>query len=171
MRHLQSFASFAVLIVIFVSACSTDSVTWSSVDDESRPQVSSPVERPFAGTCNVEAQFTSETTLRIVGTCQLSHLGRVSMSAIQTIEPGTLGIAYVNETVYTAADGDELRTRDAGVAVPNGGSLSLVGAVTIVDGTGRFANASGTAELAGGVHFTSPSTTIGSYSLTGKISY
>jgi len=131
------------------------------------------VARPWKGKCDVDASFTSPTTLSITGTCQLApaHLGSTTVSAIQTIEPGPTGIAYTNTATYTAANGDQLNTTNVGFATPTASGLSLLGTETAVGGTGRFENASGTAALTGAVAFTSATTTTGSYSLDGTLNY
>ncbi len=91
--------------------------------------------------------------------------------ADQTIEASATGITYVNTATYTAPNGDELRTTNVGVAIPDADGLTLAGTETAVGGTGRFADATGTATLAGSVMFTSQTTTIGGYSLDGRLSF
>lgn len=127
--------------------------------------------RPWRGECDVDAVFTSETTLLITGTCNIAHLGRTTVIAHQTIQPGPSGIVYSNTAIYRAANGDELRTTDVGVATPTATGLSLSGIETAVGGTGRFVNARGSATLEGAVRFTGPSSTTGSYELSGHIEY
>ena len=169
MKSLRTIIAIAFASVA-MSACETDDIT--GVRREPSPglsRTSAPVERPWTGDCDVGATFTGPTTLRIVGTCQLAHLGRVKVIADQTIEPGASGITYRNTATYTASNGDELRTTNLGVAIPNADGLTLGGIETAVGGTGRFAAATGTATLAGSVRFTSQSTTIGEYSLDGHL--
>ena len=157
-----------------MSGCSGDRIT-GTPDNQVKPfslLTSKNVDRPWKGTCDVDATFTSATTLLITGTCHLAHLGRTSVSAIQTIEVLPSGlIGYTNTATYVAANGDELHTTNLGVATPSASGLTLAGTETAVGGTGRFANASGTASLAGAVAFTSATTTTGSYSLDGTLTY
>jgi len=173
MRISNGAVILASIGLISVIACSSDEIAGtSSVALSSRPVASAmSVERPWRGECDVAAQFISEITLQITGMCQLAHMGRVSVLAYQTITPGPSGIAYTNTAVYTSADGDELRTTNVGLAIPTADGLSLSGTETAAGGTGRFANASGTAALTGAVRFTGPSTTIGSYTLDGRLTY
>jgi len=163
----------AAIASVAITACSSDQIVGATSASFSSKPVSSAmsVERPWRGECDVAAQFISEFTLRISGSCQLAHIGRASVVEYQTITPGPSGIAYTNTAVYTSADGDELNTTNIGVAIPNADGLSLSGTETAVGGTGRFANATGSATLLGAVRFTGPSTTVGSYTLEGRLTY
>ena len=169
MNRLKSHATVAALFALTLAACSGESITEASGDATVSQSIS--VERPWSGTCDVAAEFIGETTLRITGSCLLAHIGRADVLAYQTIVPGPSGIAYTNTAIYTAPNGDELHTTNAGVATPTADGLALNGIETAVGGTGRFENASGTAALTGGVRFTSASTTIGSYTLDGRLTY
>lgn len=163
--------SIAVLF-LSMAACSSDEIaTPLSSPNSSTPASIQSVERPWLGECDVDAEFISEFTLRIVGSCQLAHIGRATLLAYQTITPGELGISYTNTAIYTAPDGDELHTTNIGVAVPNSTGLSLSGTETAAGGTGRFANATGAAQLTGAIRFTSSTTTQGSYQLDGRLSF
>jgi hypothetical protein len=173
MKKLQTLASFVTGLSLTLAGCSPDGITEASnlrgASDSGSHSLS--VERPWSGSCDVAAEFIGETTLRITGECLLAHIGRASVLAYQTIVPGPSGIAYTNTAAYTAPNGDELHTTNVGVATPTADGLLLEGIETAVGGTGRFENASGTATLAGSVRFTSASTTIGSYTLDGRLSF
>jgi hypothetical protein len=166
-------AAISTVLTLAVAACGGGDISGVSgqLAPDIDPVASASVERPWSGECNVAAAFTGPTTLHITGTCQLAHLGRVSVVAEQTIDPGPSGIGYTNVATYTAANGDELHTTNVGVATPTADGLSLSGTETAVGGTGRFQNAAGTAALNGSVRFTGPSTTIGGYTLSGRLSY
>lgn len=172
--HITSrFALGASLISTVLVGCSGDQITdvpLVSSSPASSAQLAS-VERPWSGECDVVAVFTSATDLLITGTCNLAHLGKTTLVASQTIDPSSFPIAYTNTSTYTAANGDELRTTDIGTATPGPSGLILSGAVTVVGGSGRFANASGSAALDGAVAFTGPGSTVGAYDLSGRISY
>lgn len=76
------------------------------------------------------------------GTCWFSHLGRTALQGIQDINfaAGTQS----GERTFTAANGDVLRATHAGTSAPGGpGLVNFVTTITIVGGTGRFANATG----------------------------
>jgi len=173
MKRLQTLVSVSTFLSLTLVGCSVDRIAdTANPSGASAPESQSlNVERPWTGSCNVVAEFTSETTLRITGDCQLAHIGRASVLALQTIVPGASGIAYTNTTVYTASNGDELHTTNVGVATPSTQGLSLNGIETAAGGTGRFENASGSATLSGAIRFTSATTTIGSYSLDGRLTF
>ena len=173
MLTIRSLATSASIIAFTLAGCSGDAITGSRSNSRAMAvSTSQSVARPWKGTCDVAASFTSATTLTIVGTSQLAHLGRTTVAATQTIEVLTSGlVAYTNTASYTAANGDELQTSNVGIATPSASGLALAGTETAIGGTGRFANASGTAALSGAVVFTSPSTTIGFYSLDGTLNY
>lgn len=172
MRTIRSLAITTSIAFAF-AGCYSDGITGASRNAVAGRVVSASnsIARPWSGRCDVDASFTSPTTLLITGTCQLAHLGHATVSAIQTIEPGPTGIAYTNTATYTSASGDLLMTTNAGIATPTASGLSLVGTETAAGGTGRFENSSGTATLTGAVAFTSPTTTTGSYFLEGTLNY
>ncbi len=178
MHTIRNLAAFATVFAVTLAGCSGDTIT-DAPDNSLQPRslsASASVDRPWKGKCDVDAVFTSATTLLITGTCQLAHLGRSSVVLIQTIgapDPTTGVIAFTNTGTYTAANGDQLFTTTVGVAIPNasGTGLILSGVETAVGGTGRFEGASGTATLTGEVFFTGPSSTTGSYSLSGRLEY
>ena len=171
MRNADRITLSLSFVALSVAACSDDALVAPRSIAPNDISWSSSVARPWKGVCDVDAVFTSQTTLLITGTCQLAHLGRTTVIAYQTIEPGQSGIAYTNTATYTAANGDELYTTNIGVASPTTSGLSLSGTETAVGGTGRFTNASGTAHVEGAVAFTGPSSTTGSYELSGTLQY
>ena len=78
------------------------------------------------------------------GTCHLSHLGRVAYEGVLEINVAT-GM-QTGERTLTAANGDELRMSVVGTSAPAGpGLVSFAATLTIEGGTGRFADATGTA--------------------------
>jgi len=170
---LTTLTRYTAAAAFTLAGCASDRVIATSDDSAGSLGVSTSqsVARPWKGRCDVDASFTSPTTLSIAGTCQLAHLGRTTVSAIQTIAPGPTGIVYTNTATYTSANGDQLITTNAGIATPNASGLSLLGIETAAGGTGRLENSSGTATLAGAVAFTSPTTTTGSYFLDGTLNY
>ena len=173
MRTIRSLAAPATFIALTLAGCSGDRVT-GTPPRSLQPHglsASATVERPWKGECAVDAVFTSATTLVITGTCQLAHLGRTSVVAYQTIVPGPTVIAYTNTSTYTAANGDQLRTTNVGIASPTLTGLSLSGTETAVGGTGRFEDASGTATLTGAVRFTGPGSATASYNVSGRLDY
>ncbi len=129
--------------------------------------------RPLSASCETTFAFTATGSIRIEGTCHYSHLGLTATIADQIAIPqanGTLQI--VNTATYTAANGDELFATFVGVGVfESPVLLSFSGVETYTGGTGRFADATGSATLTGGAEFTSASAGVGHYSAQGTISY
>ena len=176
MRIIGKLALPATVIALTLAGCSTDTIT--TIEEGSLGSIavstSANVDRPWTGSCDVLPVFTSETTLTYTGTCQLAHLGRATVSADQTLgspDPTTGVIAYTNIATYTAANGDQLRVLGAGTATPNATGVTLAGSETADGGTGRFADASGSATLAGAVVLAGPPPAVGFYSVTGTLNY
>lgn len=176
MRTMRRFTLPATLVASTLAGCSTDTITSSgnATLDAIAIRTAANVDRPWKGTCAVRAEFLTQNTLLIQGTCQLAHLGRTSVREEQTIgapDPGTGVIQYINVATYTTANGDQLRVLGVGSATPSATGLTLLGTETADGGTGRFANATGTATLRGAVSFTGPASTSGFYSLDGTLNY
>jgi hypothetical protein len=93
------------------------------------------------------AQFVSST--EFVGTGQATHLGHYteagSVSFSPTADPSILRIDAVS--IYTAANGDQLYANITGQL--NGATGAITATVTYVGGTGRFDDATGSANLVG----------------------
>ena len=75
-----------------------------------------------------------------------------------------------NVTTYTAANGDTLDVSFSGTALINlqSGDVRFIGTETFVGGSGRFARATGSADLAGTA---SIFTNLGSFTAEGSIAY
>ena len=130
-------------------------------------------DRPWTGQCEVDAEFTGPTTVMIVGTCQLAHLGRTTVVTQETLAWETAtSAAFTNSSTYTAANGDLLYTTGSGeMRIGADGTATVTGTFTAIGGTGRFSNASGTAAYAESVRLTSASTAAGTYTLDGRLAY
>ncbi len=128
--------------------------------------------RRAGGTCTTTFRFTGPTTIHIDGRCDLLHLGATTLSAEQTVTQLPDGsLSAINDSIYTAANGDRLLSHFVGGATPSPTGLVLTGTETYVGGTGRFDDASGRSSLNGTVSFTSASEGIGEYTLAGRISF
>lgn len=132
--------------------------------------------RPMKGSCVASFVFTGPNVMTLSGTCLLTHLGFTSWTGTQTVSAPVNGVQQmVNDTVYTAANGDQLRMHFVGAATQTGATtLTFAGTETYTGGTGRFAEASGESSLIGGATFSSflpvPSGT-GFWSTSGSIAY
>jgi hypothetical protein len=124
------------------------------------------VTRPWEGRCEGTGIIRPDfTTLDITGTCNLSHLGRATMVGVET-----LGAVLNAVHTFTTANGDLLCTTTTGYAVlkPDFSGVNFFNTETVTGGTGRFANATGTATRNGNSNFSDGSAT---WEIQGTISY
>jgi hypothetical protein len=115
--------------------------------------------RPLDGRCETTFTFLAPEPgqapnaqrIAIEGTCLFSHLGRTTVSAVQTITFGPNGTSLTNTGTYTSASGDMLRSISAttGNAPGADGIACFSGTETYAGGSGRFADASGSSVLDG----------------------
>jgi len=129
--------------------------------------------RPLDASCQTTFAFTPTGSIHLEGTCHYTHLGLTTVVAEQIAIPQPDGTLYlVNTAVYTAANGDELFGTFVGTAVftPTV-AVSFSGTEAYAGGTGRFADATGTAAPVGGAEFTSAIAGVGHFSGGGTISY
>ena len=169
--------------LIALGACaSTDLATGPSLDRGAK----SVVTRPIKGQCDTEITIVSiapdgRLDLLINYTCQLSHFGRTHNTVVQSVIPtgppiGGLLPGIVNNTgAYVAANGDRVNSSFTGTGVTNLIDFTAVfeGTETFLPGgTGRFADASGTAHIQG-TAVLDPITGTGTahFTLEGTISY
>jgi hypothetical protein len=114
--------------------------------------------RPYKATCVGIPEDPLSPSVRVIGVCRATHLGREMFEAAHNVIPtgppadGVLPVAVVGgRATHVAANGDELRSEYAGTGSVNllSGRIvfALVGRYT--GGTGRFESASGTTRIAG----------------------
>jgi len=137
-------------------------------------------ERPYGGSCStVITPLTPPGVfpqrLRIDYDCMLAHLGRTTAVATQVVTPTGQSGAIVttiieNSTFYTAANGDSLNVAFTGTALINvqTGEVRFIGTETFEGGSGRFIDASGSADLEGTA---SIFTNVGFVTTKGSIGY
>jgi hypothetical protein len=126
------------------------------------------VTRPWEGTCEGTGIFRPDfTTLDITATCHLSHLGLTTTVGVETIS-ASFGLSAVH--TFTAANGDLLYTTTVGQATlkPDFSGVTFFDVETITGGTGRFANASGSATRIGSTNFSDGS---GTWEILGTLTY
>ena len=137
-------------------------------------------ERPHGGTCSTVVTPISPPgvfpqELRIDSDCRLTHLGHASGQTTQYVIPAgppgaTIPLLISNTTVYRAANGDLLNMSFVGTGQldPVTGEVTFVGTETYQGGTGRFANATGSATAQGSA---SIFTNLGTFTVKGRIAY
>jgi hypothetical protein len=153
----------SLTLVALVACSSDDRSTGPSPADGADPTTglslarggSSSVERPLSGHCTTVVSRIAPPPIEIQSfeyTCQISHLGRTHAVVTQTVDVATGALS--NTGVYVAANGDQLRSSFTGSAVlsftdPTDARVTFQGTQAFSAGTGRFADADGTADLAG----------------------
>ncbi len=130
---------------------------------------------PFTGRLSGSFTLPTASTALITGSGQESHLGSVTFTAVSTITgPSECGgfLATEHETT-TAANGDKIfvSAQDTFCPTSKMGVFQLTVSATITGGTGRFADASGSATPHITLNMTSPNGGTFSGTLTGTISY
>jgi len=131
-----------------------------------------PITIRLAGT----AVYTSANTVRFDGAGVATHMGLVTdhgVAVIGTPVPacpgGVFGLPNDHVETITAAHGDTLVLRMTNLACPTGpNSVRCSGTWVVIDGTGRFEDATGSGRCEGGADFDA-STFAGT--LTGTIRY
>ncbi|MBA2627112.1 MAG: hypothetical protein H0U85_03805 [Gemmatimonadales bacterium] len=133
------------------------------------------VVRPAAGKCQTRITLLSQDatgqTLQINGECHLRHLGLVTAVFTErvTFTGPTTVVFNSQDMVYSAANGDELHaTIDDGAATITAGIVTLTGTEVYHGGTGRFAAATGSADITG---HASLITFTGGYETSGSIGF
>jgi len=124
------------------------------------------VTRPWEGSCTgTGIRRADNITLDITGDCHLSHLGLTTTVGVET-----LGRPLRAVHTFTTANGDLLYTTTVGQATlkPDFSGVMFSNIETVVGGTGRFANASGTATRIGQSNFSDGS---GTWEIKGTLTY
>ena len=128
--------------------------------------VANVVTRPWEGNCVGSAAFRPDfITLDITSTCHMSHLGLTTSLGVE-ITGATLSAVHT----FTAANGDSLYTTTVGTATlkPDFSGVNFSNIETVVGGTGRFANATGTATRIGSSNFSDGT---GTWVIKGTLTY
>ena len=157
---MRALHASAVLLGVFLVGCSGDGLLTRPDSEMSALSTRSSAEivtRPLSGRCDTAFDpppLPPPPVLRQVdvGTCQMTHLGRVSFRAVQDIDLAS-GTQTSVEVTFTAPNGDVLRASSAGTSVPNGPGVEFSAVMTFTGGTGRFAGATGSARLDGKASF------------------
>jgi len=196
-RRLFLFAVFTVLLVSCADRLPVAPTDDHAAQAQSRQLQSSanPVARPINGDCTTTFTFIDPSQagacavfqqvpsafIAIGGQCEVSHLGRTALNAVQQLvfqldasgQPVLVGgqpvvIQLRNCSTLTAANGDELVHTTIGDVMPAGPAVAFSGSMTFVGGTGRFSPVSGSATFSGTA---SLATNTGAFSFEGTVVY
>ena len=149
---MRTLATPLVAAVLALAACAGDAPLATAPDLSGLASAGSPSAArgatPLRGSCELTVTPLPSTPPIIrqidTGPCRMSHLGRAVLEGVLEIDL-TTG-TQTGERTMTAANGDQLYLTVVGTSAPAGpGLVSFVGTFTIEGGTGRFANATGTA--------------------------
>ena len=156
MRALTSL--ILVLPALSLAGCSGDAVTSPRSAPRANPAAMAAnqtiVPRPMSGECYLTTLATvpypAPPVFRqdVTGTCELTHLGHVTVQFVQVVNFATRTQQSL-ELTYTAANGDVLRAASAGTNLPTATGVTFSAAITFLGGTGRFTNATGQARAEG----------------------
>lgn len=150
---------FGAATLVALAACSsTDTPTAPSFARGGHSEVS----HPLGGRCDTEVTILDvapdgRLDLRIEYTCELSHLGLSHNTVLQSVVPsgppvnGLLPGVVTNTGAYVAANGDRVNSSFSGTGVTNLSDFTATfeGTERFRGGTGRFADATGTAYIKG----------------------
>ena len=153
------------LLAMGLLACGSDGTLPMEETGAGSPSFSAAPSRSMSGTCSSTYVISDPVFLPppdddIVvsfvatheGTCQLAHLGRTTMRTTELVTFDDNGIHIQGApVVLIAANGDELHAseNDALSGFREDGTFSFTGTWTFTGGTGRFAGAGGSLEVAG----------------------
>jgi len=151
----------AALFLAALAACS--STDWSTGPSSEglvaptsvAPAASTSVPRPLSGTCTTAVSRLAPPPIEVQRfelSCRISHLGLTQATLTQTVDVATGAISGTG--VYVVANGDEIAFTFSGAAElsftdPTDATVTFETVQVLSAGTGRFAAADGTAEVAG----------------------
>jgi hypothetical protein len=147
--------NFLVALAMLAAVGCTQDIPLSPASDAQFARAAGEQARPLQGRCATTYQVIGATqttlTLLINGVCQLSHLGRTTTTGVQVVDFAA-GTIHVEHGEYVAANGDRLFfSHDGYLGAPDAqGNPTFMGTQVVEGGTGRFADASGTATFTGG---------------------
>ena len=138
-----------------------DSSVWTRISRFGKPLFESVVQFPYRHyTVNGQGRATYMGPTTVVSTDQLVSMIDRSATATYTLTSDTAGVRA--DTLILAMAFQE-------TDVPGG--IAFTGTYTVTGGTGRFAAVTGSGVVAGSVFFEGPTSGIGSFSLSGAISF
>jgi hypothetical protein len=176
MRALMSLTVLATTLTL--ASCSGDTLTPPRPATlEATPTAASAnralVARPMSGQCVLtllaSVPYPAPPVFRqlATGTCELTHLGHVTVHFVQVVNFAARTQQSL-ELTYTAANGDVLRAASAGTSVPTATGVNFSATITFLGGTGRFTDATGEAHAEGSADLAAGTS---GYALDGWITY
>jgi hypothetical protein len=174
MRYVSTSRSAlpALFLVLTLTACSEPTGNSGTVLEPQLSRGAGVANLPFAGRCETVISPPASTptgqTMTISGVCQMRGIGRVYMSADQTVTFTADGLIVENTATYTSPSGDELHASFSGTGAVAFPVVTFNGTETFAGGTGKFANAAGTAQLDGSARL---DLLLGSFVTSGSLTF
>lgn len=127
---------------------------------------------PFRGVFDTVVELTLNFPML---NADITGLGIATHMGLTTCETTDQALNVLNNEgtatyYFTAANGDQIVVEFEFTAPPTPTGVTLSGTWEITGGTGRFANASGSGTMDGWATVTSPTTGVGQFTMSGKIS-
>jgi hypothetical protein len=127
---------------------------------------------PFRAAFTTEFESVVEfpiAHIAVIGEGKATHLGKAT--AVTTDQAVNLTTGDTSATyTFTAANGDTVVLEMEFDTAFLPGGVTFDGTYTVMEGTGRFAGATGSGTLIGSAAFTGPSNGVGSFTVEGTIS-
>ena len=147
------FTAARLTVLTLLAACTGETTTTPSPGLITIAASHAQAEKPIRGSCQTRFDpppFPLPAVHRQtdVGTCKLSQLGAADFYAVQDIEFAT-GTQRSVVVRITAANGDVLLASSVGSSTASGPVVQFSATLSFEGGTGRFANATGQATIAG----------------------
>jgi hypothetical protein len=148
----QQFLLLLIASGVILVSCQKEGVSREdSIASKASPNANNTENNvPFAGDYVTTAQFPGGTPLHqiITGHGQATHIGKsmfVAEARLTPTGPPPTPVPFTGTATFTAANGDQFFTQFTGLSTPTGPGTSR-GDIshTIIGGTGRFENATGT---------------------------
>lgn len=169
-------ATSLILVLPALAGCSSDAVTSprpATFANSAAMAANQAIVRLMSGECYLTTLATvpypAPPVFRqdVTGTCELTHLGHVTVHFVQVVNFATR-TQHSLELTYTAPNGDVLRAASAGTSLPTATGVTFLATIMFLGGTGRFMTATGQARAEGAANLVAGTSW---YTLDGWLGY
>jgi hypothetical protein len=121
--------------------------------DAANPKAQQNVQLPLTGKCEAAMEAPAPVSPGVIrqvdsGSCQLSHLGRVSFYSAKIIN--VIAGTQVTQATFVGVNGDSIYVTGSGTNTPgSNGIVAFTTTLSFVGGTGRFERVAGEASVTG----------------------
>lgn len=143
-----------ILAALCLAACSArNRPSAPQLDADVTEPREKPAIQPFrwSGVCAGASAPINTTTLYVAANCHIANLGFATVVGTEIITPNSTGYNVSIRNSYTTTNGDHLYTEGDVIAEVKQdlSGMTFTGVETVTGGTGRFANATGSATRIG----------------------